>query len=322
MLGQIDVQGKAGHRPMKVLVMGAGGIGAYIGARLAAAGDEVVFVARGAHLAALQGAGLRVESRRGDLALSPVRALAEPPAERDFDLILFTVKGFDAAAAADRLAPAVGLTTAILSLLNGVEAVDLLAERHGVARVLGGSAYFPAVIAAPGVIRHTGPLTRTVLGELAGGVSPRVELLARRFRDAGVDAEISDRILVDLWHKFVMLAAYSAIACLTRLPLRGIMGDAETAALYRQGMEETAAVARARGIGIAADIVERNFDFSLRVADPDTRASMLEDLERGRPIEVAHLSGHVAAEGRRLGVPTPFHRMAWQALHPYIAGRG
>lgn len=299
---------------MRVAIWGAGGVGGYLGARLAQGGADVAFVARGSHLAAMQRDGLRVESPLGDAHLADIEASADPADLEPADLVAVTVKGRDLVEAAAGLGPLLKPGTAVISFLNGVESTGILADAVGADRVLGGICYMPLVVAAPGVIRHTGQVNRYVFGEIGGARSDRVLAFDAACRAGGLDAVVSDDIARDLWLKFIMLAPFGAMTCLTRAPLGVFLADAEARAQYQAGMEEVAAVGRALGIRLPDDAVARNMDFSLHRADPSTKSSMLEDLERGRPLELDSLAGSVVRLGQRAGVPVPFHEMAVAVL--------
>lgn len=295
---------------MRVVIWGAGGVGGYLGARLAQGGAQVAFVARGAHLAAMRSHGLRIESPLGDAHIAPVEASDDPADLAPADVIAVTVKGRDLAAAAGRLAPLLRPGTAVISFLNGVESVGILGDAVGAARVMGGICYLPLVVSAPGVIGHTGRVNRYVFGEIGGHRSARALAFEAVCRAGGLDAVLSEDIERDLWLKFIMLAPFSAMTCLTRAPLGVFLADAAARAQYEAGMAEVAAVGRALGVRLPDDAVARIMAFALKQADPATRSSMLEDLERGRPLELDSLVGSVVRLAARAGVDVPFHRMA------------
>lgn len=306
--------------------MAAGGIGGYLAARLLAAGTaEVAVVARGAHLQAIRSQGIWLESALGDFRGQPAVAAATPREVAQAcgtpDAVIFAVKGYDTLSAAEAMAPLVGPDTAVISFQNGVAGLDLLAARFGRERVWPGVTYVPAVIDRPGVIRHTGRQNRFIFGPWGGGEEPRARRLAEAMVVAGIEAIASPRALVEAWHKFVMQASFSSLSCLTRLPLGRWIHLEGLRELYRRGMAEVAAIARARGVPVDADIVERNLAFTLERADPEIRASMLEDLERGRPIELESLAGHAHRLGGELGVPTPVNTLFWQLLQPHLKPR-
>ncbi len=304
---------------MKIAVMGAGGIGGYFGARLAAAGEEVAFIARGAHLDAMRHDGLRIESANGDVHLNaPV--VTDASAEiGPVDLVLFTVKLWDTEAAAEAVRPLLGAETGVVSFQNGIDAEGVLAERLGAAHVMGGVAYGLAVIAAPGVIRHTGTLAKLVFGERDGRPSARAEALKAALAGAGVEAAVSDDIDKEIWQKFTVLAAHSGLTALTRLTSGPIMAEPETRALLRAAVAEVVAVGRAKGVALDDGLVDRNMAFFSGLP-ADFGSSMLHDLTAGRRLELPWLSGAVARLGAELGVATPVHGFIAAALKPHAQG--
>ncbi len=306
--------------PLKIAVMGAGATGGYYGARLAAGGADVTFVARGAHLRAMRERGLRVLSPLGDAAIEPAKATDDPAEAGPVDVVLLTVKLYDVASAAERIGPMLAPGTGVVALQNGIDAPGILARAVGRERVLAGSVYIPARIAEPGVVAHEGRFARVVFGELDGRRSGRAEALLRAFRDAGVDAEIADDVEAALWTKFVLLSAVSATNAITRGPTPPVLRDPDMRRMFTDAMRETEAVARARGVNLAPDIVARQ----LRMAEafpPDVKASLLQDLEAGKRLEVAYLSGAVSRLGAEHGVPTPVHATIYAALKPFMNGR-
>ena len=307
-------------KSLRIVVMGAGGIGGFLACRLAAAkAAEVSVVARGAHLEAIQRDGLTLHAQKSDITVA-MAASADPEDLGPADLVIFAVKGYDNETAASAIAPLMGPETRVLSFQNGLAGVDLLVKRYGAARVLAGVTYVPAVIEAPGIIRHTGPVDRFVFGALDPAGQPVVEALAAAGRKADLAMEPVEDPLVHCWRKFVMLAPFHIVATLTRRDLGGWIEVPETRALYIAGMEEVAAVARARGVALAEDVVEDNFRFTLDVAYRGTRASMLEDLERGRRLELETIAGAIHRDGQRLGVPTPTISAGYALLKPYLQG--
>ena len=304
---------------LKIAVMGAGAVGGYYGARLAAAGSDVSFIARGAHLDAIRKNGLRVVSPLGDVTIDPAKATDDPGEVGPVDIVLLMVKLYDVAPAAKQIAPMLGANTGVVALQNGVEAPDILADTIGRERVMGGSIYIPAKIEEPGVIVHGGGFAKAVFGELKGGTSDRAEALLRAFQDAGVDSEITEDVESTLWTKFVLLSAVSATHAITRGPAGPVLQDPDMREMFIAAMRETEAVARARGVHLDADIVAQQ----LKLADdfpPDAKASLLQDLEAGKRLEVGYLSGTVSRLGAELGVPTPVHSTIYAALKPFMEG--
>ena len=303
---------------MRVAVVGAGGVGGYFGGRLAAAGIDVVFLARGAHLDALRTSGLRILSFAGDLHLPRVAATDDPAAVGPVDVVLFTVKLYDAEPAAQRLGPLIGPDTIVVPLQNGVDTVDLVARAVGRDHTGGGTTYIGAVIAEPGVIHHSA-LGRMLFGELDGRRSPRLERLLAACTEAGIKAAVSDNIEVDIWTKFVRLSVFSGMTALTRSPIGPIVGDPELFAMLEDAVAEVMAVARARGVAVPAKILD-DVDQSFVTLPPHMKSSLLEDLERGRRLELPWLSGAVVRLGRESGIDTPVHRFITLALKLHTDG--
>ncbi|MEW6322325.1 MAG: 2-dehydropantoate 2-reductase [Acidobacteriota bacterium] len=303
---------------MRIAIFGTGGVGGYFGGRLAAAGADVAFVARGAHLQALRAHGLRIESPNGDVHVPRVVATDETRDIGPVDAVLFTVKMYDVASAAPRLAPLVGPDTVVVTLQNGVEAVDLAARHVPRAQVAGGVAYVAAVIDRPGVIRHTA-LARLIFGELDGRASPRLERLRDACARAGFEAVVSPRIDVDLWSKFARLSVFSGMTAVTRSPVGVLRSDPELLAMLTAACEETLAVGRARGVPLPETLMGEILAM-VNSLPGEAKASMLEDLERGRPLELPWLSGAVVRLGREAGVATPIHRFIAAVLAPFVHG--
>jgi 2-dehydropantoate 2-reductase len=304
---------------MRIVIIGAGGVGGYFGARLIAAGEDVTFVARGAHLAALQTTGLRVESPKGDLHLREVSATDDVHAVGKADVVLLTVKMYDLESAAAMVSPLIGRNSVVITLQNGVEAVDIVAKQVGRAHVAGGVAYVAAVIAEPGLIRHTS-LDALIFGELDGRRSERLVALEAACRRAGFSARASDHIDVDLWSKFSRLSVFSGMTAVTRSPIGVLRSDPELLAMLQAACEETALVARARGIALPAALMQE----IMRMVEElpyHAKSSMLEDLERGRRLELPWLSGAVVRLGREAGIPTPIHTFIATVLKPHVNGR-
>ncbi len=298
---------------MKIAVIGAGGVGGYFGARLAAAGEDVTFIARGEHLAGMQRDGLQVLSPLGDLALRPTRATGDPGSVGPVDLVLIAVKLWSTEEALDAATALVGPSTALVSFQNGVDAVDRLTRRFGASRVMGGAARIAAVIERPGVIRHNGTMAKLVFGELDGSRSPRAEALLEACRRANVDAELTDQIQRAIWEKFVFLVGISGLTALTRQPVGPVRSHPLTRAMLHDVMAEVWSVARARGVALADDLVDRLMTFADGLPAAMV-SSLLGDLQRGNRLEVEWLSGRVARMGAELGVPAPLNRAIQAAL--------
>lgn len=294
--------------------MGTGGVGGYFGGMLAQAGHDVTFIARGDHLAAIRRNGLRVDTVHGDFT---VRAPATNDANQvgTVDLALFCVKAYDTTEAARALAPAVGPGTAVLSLQNGIDNEGKLAAEYGAEHILGGICYISASITAPGTITQTSGPRTIIFGELDGATTARAERVKDLFRTAGIDCTLTNRIYTALWSKFLLMCAFSGVASVARATSGEILEIPETRSLLRETMEEIAAVAAARDVELDGDIVTQMMDTAAAFA-PETRPSMLVDLEAGKRIELEALNGAVCRLGSEVGAPTPANRFIYTALKP------
>jgi 2-dehydropantoate 2-reductase len=306
---------------MRIAVMGTGGVGGYFGGRLAAAGQEVAFIARGAHLEAIQRDGLKITSALGDAIIAPVQATDDPASVGPVDLVIVAVKLYDTEAAAEAIRPLIGPGTGVATFQNGIAGPEVLAGRLGAEHVLGGVAKIAAVIAEPGVIRHTGTMAELVFGELDGSASARLAALAAALEAAGVRHTVSDDIRCDIWDKMVFLSTFAGLTSLIRLPIGPIRSDPETRRLLREGLAEALAVARAADAGLPEDMVDRQLGHIDRLPF-EMKSSMLQDLEAGKRLELAWLSGTLARMGRDLGVATPVHALIVTALKLHAEGQG
>ena len=304
---------------MRIAVIGAGGVGGAFGAALAKAGADVTFVARGAHLAAMQKNGLRVEGGRGDTHLTPTRATDDPTSIGVVDLVLFCVKLWDVETAGVAIRPLVGPETAVIPLQNGIDASERLSPILGDNAVMGGVAQISATIAEPGVIRQTGTFMRLIFGELDGSISQRGQAFHALCQRAGFDSTLTEQIQTELWLKFILLASNAGITALTRQSLGKLREDADIMPYFSAAFQEVVDVGRARGIALPEDAVQRGVKM-VENAPPPMMASMAVDLIRGNRIELPWLSGKVVQLGRELGVPTPVHSMLYAMLKPYVNG--
>src|SRR5450759_1163679 len=305
---------------MKIAVMGSGGVGGYFGARLAQAGCDVAFIARGAHFAAMREDGLKVESQLGDIRLLKVRVTDDPSTLEPVDLVLFSVKLWDTEAAAASIAPLIGPDTGIVSFQNGVQKDDILRRMFGDKAVMGGVGYIATKIGRPGVIKHTGAMQRLVFGEYDGRRSARAEALLDACKRGGINAELSGDIRREIWEKFVFLVGLSATTTTMRLPIGPIRANAQTRAFLFDIMQEVVAVGRAHSVALAADYAEKRLAFCDGLP-ADMTSSMHHDLEGGKPLELAWLSGGVVELGKAAGVPTPANRAVNDILALHVLGR-
>ena len=304
---------------MKIAVMGAGAIGGYFGGRLAKAGFDVSFIARGAHLDVIRKNGLKVLSPLGDFTIHPATVTDDPAEVGPVDVILFMVKNYDTLRAAEQIRPLVGPDTAIIPFQNGVEARAMLSNVLGARHVLGGVAFIPASIQEPGVIKHNAELAKLVFGEFDKQITPRALSFLDALEKAGVTGEIPADISMVLWSKLMFLTSMSAINCITRQPVGLVQSDGETIALYMDAMREVAAVAVAHGVSLGEEAIANNMALA-KSFPPNNKTSMFQDLEAGQRLEIDYLSGAVVRLGREKGIETPIHRTAWVAIKPWING--
>jgi len=303
---------------MRIAIVGSGGVGGYFGGRLAAAGTDVAFLARGQHLQALRSSGLRLDSVKGNLHLPSVNATDDPAAIGAVDVVFFTVKLYDNESATRLLPPLLGPGTVVIPFQNGVDSIDTLTRAVGRPHVAGGTAYLAAVVTEPGVIRHTA-MDHLVFGEVDGTRSPRLERLLEACRLAGFQATLSEHIEIDIWSKFVRLSTLSGMTAVTRSPIGPLRDDPDLFAMWQAALLETMAVARAKGVPLTMQVFEETLAM-MQGLPPTAKSSMLEDLERGRPLELPWLSGAVLRIGSEVGVETPIHRFIATVLRPHVSG--
>jgi len=289
---------------MRIAAMAAGAVGGYFGGRMAAAGHDVAFIARGANLEALHKNGLKIESTHGDLHLKTVNATDEPAKVGPVDIVLFAVKLWDTEKAAKLARPLVGPDTRVITLQNGVDSVERVAPILGAQQTVAGTAYLATVIKAPGVISHTSTFARMCAGRVNGRPDAKLQVFADAAKAAKVEVELPADMNRERWQKFIFLSAMASINCGTRMPLGKILADSDTRAYYRKLMEECFAVGRANGVSLPDGLVDERMALS-ETTPPGMKASMLHDLEAGNRLELDWLTGKVVSLGRELGVPTP-----------------
>jgi 2-dehydropantoate 2-reductase len=301
---------------MRIAVFGAGGVGGYFGGRLAQAGAEVVFIARGEHLQALRKRGLKVDSIKGDFSIHPVQATDSPAEVGVVDMVLVGVKAWQVLEAAQAMRPMVGPETLVLPLQNGVEAPTLLAEVLGAEHVLGGLCGLISFVAGPGHIRHTGIEPFVQFGELDNRPSERIERLRQVFtRAAGVTVEIPPNIQVALWRKFLLIVSWGGIGAVTRAPIGVFRSLPQTRQMLRQVMQEVFNVAQAHGIALPQDIVSKTLTL-MDGLPPSGTASMQRDIIEGRPSELEAQNGAVVRLGQEVDVATPLNAFIYHSLLP------
>jgi len=314
---------------MRFAIIGAGAVGGYFGARLIRAGHDVTFLARGSHLAAIRERGLEVRSPSGDFTVR-ARAEADPAQVGPVDVVMLAVKTYDNATAlptvrallssAERSASGEPRSV-VLPLQNGVDSPGELAALVGQQAVLGGSAYISTAVTGPGVITQTGEHQRITLGEFFGDtfrLSPRVEAIRDALASAGINVQAVPDARVSLWDKLIFLAPFAGLLGCARLPLGRLWSLPASRETYLAAAAEVAAVARAEGVAIETRLeqLERTVD----KLSPDIRASLLVDLEQGKPIEVEALLGSIVRRGRAANVPTPVTATFYGVLKPHEHG--
>ncbi len=299
---------------MRVVIVGAGGVGGLLGGLLARSGTEVALLARGAHLEAIRRQGLLVESPLGSFAVR-VQAADDPVALGRADAVLVAVKTWQVAEVAPAVRPLLGPGSVVVPLENGVEASDTLASELGEGSVGNGVIAVIASIAAPGAIRHFGFPPRATLGERRRGPSERLTRLCQELKRAGVESRVAEDIQVPLWQKFLFIDPLGSVAAATRSTIGELRSVLETRALLAAAMREVEALARARGIGLPADAVDQ----ALATVDSfpaEATASMQRDIQDGRRSELLEQTGAVVRLGRAAGVATPVHEILLACLLP------
>jgi 2-dehydropantoate 2-reductase len=304
---------------MRMAVMAAGAVGGYFGARMAAAGHDVAFIARGTHLDAICRDGLKIESTLGDLHLKDVKVTDDPRQVGPADVVLFAVKLWDTETAGEQTRPLIGSNTRVITLQNGVDSVERLAPILGDDATIGGSTYVVARIARPGVIRQTGPMAKVHCGRLDGGFDPVLANYVEQIKAANIDITLTDHMLLDIWKKFVLLSGTSGITASTRQPLGVIRDDEDMRAFFYKLMHETMAVGHAAGVEFPPDF-PAELDRSVAAFPSTMKASMANDLDAGKRLELDWLAGKVVALGRKYGISTPSHEAVYAILKPYRMG--
>ncbi len=304
---------------MRIAVMAAGAVGGYFGARLAAAGHDVAFIARGAHRDAIRRDGLKVESTLGDLHLKDVNVTDDPKTVGPVDVVLFAVKLWDTEAAGEQMRPLVGPDTRVITLQNGVDSVERLAPIVGDAAAIGGATYVVSNVPAPGVIRHTGQIAKIRCGRLDRRPDAVLARYVEQIMAAKIDITLSDDMWLDLWKKFALLTGTSGATASTRQMLGVIRDDPDMHTLLRRLMHETVTVGRAAGVPFADDFIAE-LDRSIASFPPTMRASMANDLEAGNRLELDWLAGKVAGLGRKYSLATPTQDAVYAILKPFRMG--
>jgi 2-dehydropantoate 2-reductase len=300
---------------MRIAVMAAGAVGGYFGARMQAAGHDVFYIARGAHLDALRKNGLTLEStHHGNLHLPKVNATDKPAEVGPVDVVLFAVKLWDTEAAAEQALPLLGPGTRFITLQNGVDSYERIAPIVGAEHAIPGVTYVVTVIDRPGVIKQTSIFQTIICGTIDGLPDPHLQAFVDAAKAAGIDITLSPNIQRDRWQKFIFLSATSGATAVTRSTMGPILADPDTRALFRGIMAETFAVGRAKGVTLDDDYVDQRMAFADANTPAGMKASMANDLDRGNRLELDWLAGRVKQLGRELNIPTPVNDTIYAAL--------
>jgi 2-dehydropantoate 2-reductase len=300
---------------MRIAIFGTGGAGGYFGARLARAGVDVAFLARGEHLRAILRHGLRVDTPGGSFTVRPARATDDPARVGHVDVILVGVKTWQVPEAASAMRPMIGPETFAVPLQNGVEAPAQLAAALGAKHATGGLCAMFSFVEGPGRIRCLGGTHFFRFGELDNRPSERTERLRQVFVRAGVAAEIPADIQAALWEKFLLIVPFGGLGAVTRAPVGVLRSLSDTREMLERGMHEIHAVARACRVFLPDDIVEKTMAF-VDTLDPGGTTSLQRDVVSGKPSELEAWNGAVVRFGRKAGVATPLHAFIYQCLRP------
>lgn len=300
---------------MKIVIYGTGGVGGYFGAQLALAGEDVVFIARGDHLQAIQQNGLHLETDQGQTLLPTVQATDDPKKVAIADLIIVGVKAWQVTDVAHSIKNMVGSNTLVLPLQNGVEAAKELSFVLGERHVLGGLCKSLSWVVKPGYIRSIGQIHSILFGELDNSSSKRTEQLKEVFERAKIKAIIPPDINVALWEKLLFVVSFGGVGAVTRSPIGIIRKLSGTRLMLEQSMKEVLAVAQNRGIALSDGIVEKSLAFIDSLA-PDATTSLQRDITNGKPSELEFWNGAVVRLGQQSSVVTPLNTFIYNALLP------
>lgn len=300
---------------MKIVIMGTGGIGGYYGGLLAQSGQDVTFIARGAHLQVIREKGLQIKSVHGNFTISPAKATDNPSLLEPADVILFATKTYQTDEAAHLIKPMVGKDTTVVSLQNGVDAADRIGAVVGMEHMLGGTTWLSAAVEGPGVIGQYSQFRRIALGELDGTTTPRLNAIFDVLQKTGATVEKTDNILKVLWTKFVFIAPVMALGSLTRVTFGEYRSVPEARAVLTDAISEVAAVANARDVALDHDVVDKTLAF-IDSSEPSIKPSMQRDVESGKPSELESMIGVVVRMGAQYNVPTPVMQFAYAMLKP------
>jgi len=300
---------------MRIVVFGTGGVGGYLGGRLAQAGEDVTFIARGEHLRAIRSNGLKVDSPSGDFVINPAKATDNVGEVGATDLVILGVKAWQVPEAARAIKPLVGPNTTVLPLQNGVDAVPQLVEALGSENIVGGLCRIVSYVVEPGHIRHAGFAPTIIIGELDNRRTERIAKIDGVFKHAGLDTTIAGNIQVALWTKFLFIASFSGVGALANAPAGVLRSDPKWRALMQSAMEEIYTLAHARGVDLPSDSVAKVMAAVDGLPD-DATSSMQRDIAAGKPSEVESQNGAVVRMAHESAVFVPTHTLIYQTLKP------
>lgn len=306
---------------MRIAALAAGAVGGYFGARFAAGGHDVSFIARGAHREAIEKNGLTIESVHGDLHLPKVNVTDDPAKVGPVDVVLFAVKLWDTEKTAELAKPLIGPNTRLITVQNGVDSYERIAPMIGADKTVPGVAYIATVIEKPGVIKHTSQFATLRFGHADKHADPVLDEFVKAAKALKLDVDLSKDIAVERWHKFIFLSAMAGATASLRSAIGPIRDDPETKAFFRKLMEEALAVGKAKGVPLDMSYIDERMAFLETKVQPGMKASMAHDLERGNRLELEWLSGKVREFGKALNVPTPASNAVWTTLKLHRMGK-
>ena len=298
---------------MRIAVFGTGGVGGYFGGRLAQAGEDVTFIARGEHLRAIKASGLRVDSRTGDFTVFPAKATDDVTEAGEVDLVIVGVKAWQVPEAAREMKPLVGTKTTVVPMQNGVDAATQLVKELGTEHVVGGLCRIVSFVVGPGHIRHAGFKPSIIIGELDNRRTDRVVMIEQVFKRAGVEITIAADIQVALWTKFLFIASFSGVGAMAHAPAGVIRSDPKWRNQMIKAMEEIYALAHARGIKLPPDSIDTVMA-GVNALPEDATSSMQRDIAAGKPSELESQNGAVVRLARESGVAVPTHELIYETL--------
>jgi 2-dehydropantoate 2-reductase len=305
---------------MRIAAMAAGAVGAYYGARLAAAGHDVFFIARGANLEALKTKGLKIESVHGDLHLPKVNVTDDPAQVGPVDIVLLAVKLWDTESAAEQARPLIGPNTRLITFQNGIDSVERISGVLGADKVVGGIAYIASNLVAPGHIKQTSQFHQILFGHADNRADAALEAFVAAGKAAKLDIVLTPQIETELWKKFIFLTAMTGGTAALRAPIGPILADADTKAFFRQLMQEAFAIGKAKGIALDPAYIDERMNFVETKTVPTMKGSMANDLDRGNRLELDWLSGKVRQLGRALNIATPASDAVYTVLKLHRMG--